>query len=398
MKIPFLDLTAQYESIKEEIDLAVKEVLSSCAFAGNFYVQRFEEQWASYCQCKHAIGVGSGTDALWFALLALGIGQGDEVVTVPNTSIATAEAISCCGATPIFVDIEETSFNMDPQKLEDFLRKNCIYAPSSGKIINKTTKRLVKAIIPVHLYGQTADMDPIMEIAREYGLAVVEDASQSHGALYKGKIAGSIGDVGCFSFSPGKNLGAYGEAGAVVTDNYEIINKIMMLRNNGQSEKYIHPVIGCNGRMDGIQGAVLSVKLRHLDNWTEMRRKAAALYNKKLNSTNGLKLPVETDPSSKHVYHIYTVCTKNRDFLMQYLLENDIFTGIHYPVPIHTQKAYQCLHYETGSFPVAEKIAEQIVSLPMFPEITEQQINHVANTVKNWIVANLEPQNKVAFM
>ncbi len=383
MKVPFLDLKAQYESIKEEINPAIQQVLDSCAFAGGPFVQQFEQQWASFCECSHAIGVGSGTDALWLALLALGIGQGDEVITVPNTFIATAEAISFCGATPVFVDIEETTCNMDPLKLRDFLEKHCTYTPSDGKIINKTSKGLVKAIIPVHLYGQTADMAPIMEIAQAHGLPVIEDASQSPGARYKGMVAGSIGDAGCFSFYPGKNLGAYGEAGAVVTQNEALAKKIRMLRDHGQPAKYMHEMIGWNGRMDGIHGAVLSVKLRHLERWTEARRRAAALYSQKLENVEGIKLPTEND-QSKHVYHIYAICTEKRDQLMQTLLENDIHTGIHYPVPIHLQKAYQYLNYEKGNFPIAEKSAEQILSLPMFPEITEQQIDHVARVIKTF--------------
>jgi dTDP-4-amino-4,6-dideoxygalactose transaminase len=387
MKVPFLDLKAQYESIKEEINLAIQNVLDTSAFAGGPFVQRFEEEWASFCRCKYAVGVGSGTDALWLALLALGVGQGDEVITVPNTFIATAEAISYCGATPVFVDVEESTSNMDPEKLKDFFENKCESAPSGGGIINKTSRQPVKAVIPVHLYGQVADMDPIMEIAGKYGLPVIEDASQSHGALYKGKTAGSIADAGCFSFYPGKNLGAYGEAGAVVTHDENLAQKIRILRDHGQPAKYVHTMIGWNGRMDGIQGAVLSVKLRHLDQWTEARRRAAMLYNEKLADIENIILPVEST-HCRHVYHIYSIRSKNRDHLMQYLQENDIFCGIHYPVPLHLQKAYQYLHHEKGSYPVAEKCAEEIVSLPMFAELTEEQIDHVADSIKNWVETN----------
>jgi dTDP-4-amino-4,6-dideoxygalactose transaminase len=383
MKVPFLDLKAQYESIKKEINPAIQEVLDSSAFAGGPFVKRFEDEWAAFCNCSHAVGVGSGTDALWFTLLALGIGQGDEVVTVPNTFIATAEAISFCGATPIFIDVEESTSNMDPEKLGDFLKNKCICAPSSQRIINKTSKRLVKAVIPVHLYGRMADMDPIMKVAGEYGLPVIEDASQAHGALYKGKVAGSIGDAGCFSFYPGKNLGAYGEAGAVVTNDEELAHKIRVLRDHGQQIKNIHSMIGWNGRMDGIQGAVLSVKLKHLNEWTDARRKAAMLYDRKLEKFSGLKIPAETS-DTKHVYHIYAVQTKNRDHLMQYLQENGITCGIHYPVPLHLQKAYRHISYKKGSYPVAEKSAGEIVSLPIFPELTELQIDHVADTIERW--------------
>jgi dTDP-4-amino-4,6-dideoxygalactose transaminase len=393
MKIPFLDLKAQYDSIKEEINPAIQQVLDTSAFAGGPFVQRFEEEWASFCHCEHAVGVGSGTDALWLALLALGIGQGDEVITVPNTFIATAEAISYCGATPVFVDVEESTSNMDPEKLRDFLENKCIYAPSSHNIINKTSKRLVKGIIPVHLYGQVADMDPIMEIAEKFGLPVIEDASQSHGALYKGKIAGSIGDAGCFSFYPGKNLGAYGEAGAVVTSNEELALKMKVLRDHGQQIKYIHSMIGWNGRMDGIQGAVLSVKLKYLNQWTEARRNVAELYNRKLKDIDSMKLPTENG-NSKHVYHIYAIRTTNRDNLIRFLQKNDIYCGIHYPIPLHLQKAYQYLHHEIGSFPVAEKCSEEIISLPMYPELTEPQIDHVANNIKKWLSESNEHKEK----
>jgi dTDP-4-amino-4,6-dideoxygalactose transaminase len=389
MIVPFLDLNVQYESINGEINQAIQQVFDSSAFVGGLFVERFEQQWASFCGCRHAVGVASGTDALWLVLLALGIGQGDEVITVPNTFIATAEAISSCGATPVFVDIEENSFNMDPQKLKDFLEKSCIYAPSSRMIINKTTKRLVKAIIPVHLYGQPADMEPIMEIARANGLPVVEDASQAHGASYRKKPTGTIGDAGCFSFYPGKNLGAYGKAGAVVTDNPELAQKIRILRDHGQPGRYLHTMIGWNGMMDGIQGAVLSVKLEHLNKWNESRRKAAVLYNKKLSQIGGLKLPIESG-QSRHVYNVYGVLAKNREHLMANLLKNNIHTRIHYPIPIHLQKAYQYLHYEKGSYPVAEKFAKQVLSLPIFPEMTETQIDHVAEGIKNWVDANQE--------
>ena len=389
MVVPFLDLNLQHESIKGEINQAVQQVFDSSAFVGGPFVERFEKQWASFCGCRHAVGVSSGTDALWMVLLALGIGQGDEVITVPNTFIATAEAISNCGATPVFVDIEENSFNMDPQKLKDFLEKSCIYAPSSRMIINKTTKRLVKAIIPVHLYGQPADMDPIMEIAGANGLPVVEDASQAHGASYKEKLAGTIGDAGCFSFYPGKNLGACGKAGAVVTDNPELAQKIRILRNHGRPGRYLHTMIGWNGMMDGIQGAVLSVKLEHLNKWNESRRKAAALYSEKLGQIGGLKLPIESG-QSRHVYNVYGVFTKNRDHLMTTLLKKNIHTRIHYPIPIYLQKAYQNLHYEKGSFPLAEKFAKHVLSLPIFPEITETQIDYVAESIKNWVDTNQE--------
>ena len=363
MKIPFLDLKAQYESIRDEIASALQQVLDNTAFAGGPYVEKFEKEFASFCQCESAIGVGSGTDALWMALLAIGIGQGDEVITTPNTFIATCEAISFCGAKPVFVDIDEQTYNMNPDLLED-------------AITPKT-----KAIIPVHLYGQTSDMDPIMEIAKAYGLFVVEDACQAHGAGYKGRRAGSIGDAGCFSFYPGKNLGAYGEAGAVVTNNEELAQKIRMFRDHGQAKKYKHCLIGWNGRMDGFQGAVLSLKLKYLLGWNEARRKNAQLYDELLTDVDHVITPVEED-YAKHVYHIYAIRAKNRDSLIRALGEKDISCGIHYPVPIHLQEAYKFLGYIKGNFPIAEKCANELLSLPMFPELSKEQIERVCHEIK----------------
>jgi dTDP-4-amino-4,6-dideoxygalactose transaminase len=299
--------------------------------------------------------VGSGTEALWLALLALGVGSGDEVITVPDTFIATAEAISYCGAKPVFIDVEPVTYNMDPAKLE-------------AAITEKT-----RAVIPVHLFGQMADMDPILTIARKHKLIVVEDASQAHGAEYKGKKAGSMGDLGCFSFYPGKNLGAYGEGGAVVTSNPEFDRKIRMLRDHGQDKKYYHGMIGWNARMDGIQGAVLSVKLRHLPSWNEARRKNAALYDGLLKEVNGISIPRKS-PDAQHVYHIYAIRVKNRDAMIAALAAKDIHCGIHYPIPLHLQEAYKSLGYREGAFPVAEKAASEFVSLPMYPELTKEQI------------------------
>jgi dTDP-4-amino-4,6-dideoxygalactose transaminase len=366
MKVPFLDLKSQYESIKDEINKAIQQVLDSCAFAGGPFVEKFEKEFAAFCQCKHCAGVGSGTEALWLSLLALGIGPGDEVITVSNTFIATAEAISFCGATPAFVDIDEHTYNMDPKKLEDYLKHRL--TPHTSHL-----KRKPKAIIPVHLFGQMADMDPIMEIAKKYGLLVIEDACQAHGAEYKGRRAGSIGDTGCFSFYPGKNLGAYGEAGAIVTNNAEVHKKIRMLRDHGQAKKYYHAMIGWNARMHGMQGAILSVKLRHLERWNEARRANARLYNSLLNSLDGVITPHEPD-YAKHVYHIYGIRVQNRDALINALAEKDVFCGIHYPVPVHLQEAYASLKLAKGTFPISEQCAEEYVSLPMFPELTKEQI------------------------
>ncbi len=375
MNVPFLDLKAQYLPIRDEIHAALDGVLDRTAFAGGPFVAQFEKEFAAFCGAEHAVGVGNGTDALWMALLGLGIGPGDEVITVPDTFIATAEAISYCGATPVFVDVEEKSYNMDPVKLEQYL---------TTRNSQPATRNRLKAVIPVHLFGQMSDMDPIMEIARKYGLLVVEDASQAHGALYNGKPAGSIGDAGCFSFYPGKNLGAYGEAGAVVTNDAALADKMRMLRDHGSAKKYYHQVVGWNARMDGFQGAVLSVKLKYLRQWNEGRRKNAALYGAHFAGFNGIVAPTEMS-YGKHVYHVYALRVKNRDALITALGEKGIGTNVHYPVPIHLQNAYEFLGLKPGSYPVAEKCASEFVSLPMFAELTEEQISYVSDAVKAYV-------------
>jgi dTDP-4-amino-4,6-dideoxygalactose transaminase len=362
MNVPFLDLKAQYARIRNEINPAIQEVLDSCAFAGGPFVDKFEQEWATYCGVKHAIGVGNGTDALWLALLSLEIGPGDEVITVPNTFIATAEAISLAGATPVFVDIDEKVYTMNPELLR-------------AAITPRT-----KAIIPVHIFGQMGDMDPIMEIARAHGLRVIEDACQAHGATYKGRKAGSVGDAAAFSFYPGKNLGAYGEAGAVTTNSGEIAGKIRMLRDHGQRSKYFHQVIGTNGRMDGLQGAILSVKLKYLDAWNTARRAAAADYVRRLSAIDGLVLPTEA-LYARHVFHVFALRVRNRDKVIKDLMGLQIHCGIHYPVPIHLQNAYIEMRLRKGIFPVAEGCAEEIVSLPIFAELTGGQIEYVARSI-----------------
>lgn len=363
MKVNFLDLKSQYKSIEKEVDAALKAVLEKTAFAGGPFVASFEENFATYCETDHCIGVSSGTAALWTALLALGVGPGDEVITVPNTFIATAEAVSLCGAKVVFVDIDPETCLMDPKQIE--------------KAITPKTK----AIIPVHLFGQMADMDAIMAIAKAKNLFVVEDACQAHGATYKGKKAGSIGDAGCFSFYPGKNLGAYGEAGAVTSHNTDLANAIKMIRDHGQSKKYYHDRVGWNGRMDGIQGAILDVKLTHLESWTEARRKNANLYNQYLNNIPGIILPKESD-TNRHVYHLYVIRTQQREAMLGYLKENEIYCGIHYPVPLHLTGAYENLGYAKGTFKKTEQAADEILSLPMFPELTEAQIQFIAEKIK----------------
>jgi dTDP-4-amino-4,6-dideoxygalactose transaminase len=366
MKVPFLDLKAQYLTIKEEIGEALQKVLDTTAFAGGPFVAEFEKSFAPYCQADQAVGVGNGTDALWVALIGLGIKPGDEVITAVNTFIATAEAISYCGAKPVFVDVETDTFNLDPAQIE-------------AAITPKT-----KAIIPVHLYGQMANMQPILDIAKKHGLFVIEDASQAHGAEYNGKRAGSLGDAGCFSFYPGKNLGAYGEAGAVVSNNAKAVEIMRMFRDHGQKQKYYHGMVGWNARMDGFQGAVLSVKLKHLPAWTEARRAHAKKYNELLANVSGVTLAKEQN-WAKHVYHIYPIFVEKRDELMKYLGEKGIATGIHYPIPLHLQEAYQELGYKAGQFPIAEHLAARQVSLPMFAELNDEQIEYVVSEIKQFM-------------
>jgi dTDP-4-amino-4,6-dideoxygalactose transaminase len=364
MKVPFLDLQAQYQSMRTEIARAIDSVLESSAFAGGPFVARFEEEFAAFCGCRHAIGVGSGTDAIWLALQALGVGPGDEVITVPSTFIATTEAISFCGAKPVFVDIEEPTFTMDPALFE-------------AAITPRT-----KAVIPVHLFGQTARMDPIIAIAKRHGLFVIEDACQAHGAEYRHAMAGSMGHAGCFSFYPGKNLGAYGEAGAVVTQDDTLARKIQMLRDHGQAKKYIHSLVGWNARMDGLQGAILSVKLRYLHAANEARRARASLYNRYLGGVDDVRLPAEAD-FAKHVYHIFALRVPERDAVLRTLTEKGIGCGIHYPIPLHLQEAYQSLGLKEGAFPVAEACAREFLSLPMFPELKQEQIEYVSGEVQS---------------
>lgn len=363
MNIPFLDLKAQYLALKDDIDAAIGAVLQKTAFAGGPFVEAFEEAFAAFCQSRYAAGVGNGTDALWLAMRAIGIGPGDEVITTANTFIATAEAISLCGAVPMFVDVCEDSYNMDPSKIE-------------GAITPRT-----RAIIPVHLFGQMADMDPILEIARRHHLVVIEDASQAHGATYQGRRAGSLGMVGCFSFYPGKNLGAYGEAGGVVSNDETIIRTIKRLRDHGQEKKYHHSEIGWNARMDGIQGAILSVKLNHLERGNALRRAHAALYDRQLAGVPGVVTP-RAMPYGEHVYHVYAIRTPARDAVMNELTQRGIGSNIHYPVPLHLQKAYAGLGWHEGAFPVSERCAREFLSLPMYPELSDTQLSTVADAIR----------------
>lgn len=377
MKVPFLDLKQQYNSIDDEILNEISKVIRDTAFSGGPFVSQFEKSFASFCENDYAIGVGSGTEALWLALMAFGIGPGDEVITTANTFIATAEAISLCGAQPVLVDIDEKTFNMDPSCLEEAISD------------------YTRAIIPVHLYGQMADMFPIMEIAKKHNLIVIEDSCQSHGARYHDHVAGSIGDAGCFSFYPGKNLGAFGEAGAVVTRHASIAEGIALLRDHGQPQKYHHKLIGMNSRMDGIQAAILNVKMKYLPNWNRLRAKAAWKYEQQLGEIEEILLPHETE-YGRHVYHIYAIRTANRNDFMDYLRDRDISCGIHYPIPVHLQEAYQFLGYRKGSFPVTEKCAAELVSLPMFPELTDLQIDYVCDEIANYVEIGAKKHRKSA--
>ncbi|MEO7725582.1 MAG: DegT/DnrJ/EryC1/StrS family aminotransferase [Chthoniobacterales bacterium] len=363
-KVPFLDLKAHHAPYREEFDEAIAEVIDSGAFAGGPVVTQFEQEYAAFCATRSAIGLGSGTEALWLALLACGVGPGDQVITVASTFMATAEAITYAGATPVFIDVSESTYTMDPAQLEQAL----------------TPK--TKAIIPVHLFGQAADMDPIMAFAREHGLFVIEDAAQAHGTLYKGQKAGSLGDVGCFSFYPGKNLGAFGEAGAVVTNDPTLDEKMRILRDHGQVRKYEHTMVGWNCRMDGIQAAVLRIKLTHLEEHNRARRRHAASYNRELAGLGEIVCPQEA-AYGEHVYHIYAVRVRERDKIMRSLEAKGIGCGIHYPTPVHLQKAYQHLGHAPGSLPVSERTSAEFLSLPMYPELTEDQLRVVTDAVKN---------------
>jgi dTDP-4-amino-4,6-dideoxygalactose transaminase len=364
--IPMLDLKAQYRSIKPEIDAAVAQVFESGQFVLGGEVAAFEREFAEFCGAAHAVAVNSGTSALQLALIASGVGPGDEVITVPFTFVATAAVVEYVGAVPVFVDIDPRTFTMNPAAIED-------------AISDRT-----KAIIPVHVFGQTADMDPIREVAARNGLAVVEDAAQAHGARYRGVRAGALGDFGCFSFYPTKNLGAAGEGGIVVTDDEGGAEQIRALRNWGERAKYEHAIRAFNARMDALQAAVLRVKLRHLAEWTDARRRIARRYDEAFEGM-GLQLPREME-YARHVYHLYTVRLADRDALQKSLAADGIGTGVHYPIPIHLQPAWADLGYAAGSFPEAERAAAEVLSLPVYPEMTDQQVEAVVGSVRRAMV------------
>jgi dTDP-4-amino-4,6-dideoxygalactose transaminase len=385
--IPFLDLVTPHVELEQELTAVFQKALRTAGFIGGPMVEEFEKAFAAFCNTGHSVAISSGTDALRFALMACGVKPGDVVVTVPHTFIATTEAISQAGALPEFVDIDEQTYNMDPEKLREYLENQC-QADASGKLISRRSGRPVTAIVPVHLYGQMADMDAILELAERYKLIVVEDACQAHGAEYFSRKhnrwmrAGSMGRAAAFSFYPGKNLGACGEAGAATTNDAAIAKTMKMLRDHGQAQKYYHDVEGYNGRLDSIQAGLLHVKLAHLSKWTTQRRERAAEYNRLLaDSQEFVAVPFE--PSwSKAVYHLYVVRTGDREGLMEHLKQANIGTGIHYPIPLHLQKAYASLNYRPGDFPISEKAAAEIVSLPMFPQLTAEQQRRVLDEIQ----------------
>lgn len=381
MTIPLVDLKAQYESIKQEIDAAISEVISKSAFIGGTFVESFEKAFAEYCNVKHCIGVGNGTDALFIALKVLGIGPGDEVIVPANSFIATSEAVTLTGAKVTFIDVDPKTYNMDPNKLEEFLR---------NRDSQHGTYKRPSAVIPVHLYGHPADMDSIMEIARKYDLKVIEDCAQAHGAEYKGRKVGSMGDMACFSFFPGKNLGAYGDGGAIVTNDDGLGLKARMYANHGRITKYDHEMEGVNSRLDGLQAAILNVKLRHLPEWTEKRRNNAYLYNELLKQTE-LITPYEME-GVKAVYHLYVVRIQNglRDKLQEYLKSKGISTGIHYPIALPNLKAYLYLGHKENEFPESTKASREILSLPMYPELKEYHIHQIAHTIRDFVSVNKE--------
>jgi dTDP-4-amino-4,6-dideoxygalactose transaminase len=369
MVVPFVDLKTQYHSIKDEIDAEIQDVLENCTFILGPKVKKFEEEFAKLHKAKYCLATSSGTDSLHLALLALDLSIDDEVLVPVNTFFATAEAVSLTGAKPVFVDCDSNYYNIDVAKIE-------------ASITNRT-----RGIIAVHLYGQPADLDPIMEIAERHNLWIIEDAAQAHCAEYKNRRVGTIGRIGCFSFYPGKNLGAYGEAGAVVTNDDDLYEKMRKIRDHGSDKKYHHELIGHNYRMEGIQGAVLSVKARYIEKWTEQRRRNAMLYSELLSEVPEVVIPREMEVV-RHVYHLYVIQVPRRNELQAFLSKNGISTGMHYPIPLHMQDAYKHLGYTTGSFPVAESQMDRILSIPMYPELKEIQIQYVVDKIKEFYSGN----------
>ena len=384
-EVPFLDLITPHREMQEELTRIFHETLGSAAFIGGRFVEEFETAFASFCEADHAIAISSGTDALRFALMASGVKPGDVVITVPNTFIATTEAISQCRAIPEFVDIDEATYNMAPVMLQRFLEMKCI-RDSTGALVSLRNGRPVTTIVPVHLYGQMADMDAIMALAEQYGLRIIEDACQAHGAEYysqrlgRSVKAGSIGQAAAFSFYPGKNLGACGEGGAVTTNDAAIARRVRMLRDHGQVEKYYHDVEGYNGRLDSMQAGFLRAKLFRLGEWNERRARHADAYTRGFAGDSSIGCP-HIHRGSKHVFHLYVVRISDRKGLMEHLRNHRIGSAIHYPVPLHQQKAYRSLNYQPGDFPVTEEVSSEILSLPMYPQLRSDQIERVIEAV-----------------
>lgn len=389
-KIPFLDLVTPHLELEDELTAVFLNAIRTGRFIGGSEVEEFEREFASFCEADCCAGVGSGTDALRFALIAAGVKPGEMAITVPNTFIATTEAISQVGAAIGFVDVDERTYNMDPARLKEYLETRCEVDQASGRPVNIATGRVVSAVVPVHLYGQMADMDPIMALAEKYNLIVVEDACQAHGAEYLSRVkgrrgrAGSIGRAAAFSFYPGKNLGACGEGGAVTTDDPEIARRVRMLRDHGQIKKYYHDIEGYNGRLDAIQAGILRVKLRHLSSWNEERKQIAYRYNELLAGLDGIILPHEPEWSSA-VYHLYVIRSAKRDELQSHLAERGITTGLHYPIPLHLQKAYEPADKWHADLSVSERVSRQILSLPMYPGLTLSQQQCVADGIRQCI-------------
>ncbi len=388
MKIPLVDLKAQYQSIKEEIDPAIHNVLDSCQFIMGEDVKKLEEEVAQYCQTKFGIAVASGTDALLLSLLACDVTEDDEVLTTPFTFIATTEAISKIGSQVVFIDIDPQTFNIDPVKIKEYIDKNCTVDESTKQLINIKTRKTVKAIIPVHLYGHPVDLGPMMELAKKYNLKVIEDCAQAIGAEFKDKKVGSLGDTGCFSFFPSKNLGGYGDGGMIVTDNEEIAAKIRMLRVHGCKTKYHHLVDGYNSRLDTIQAAVLRVKLKHLDQWHDLRNQKAKAYNELLDKAGLLvdqtvAVPYQAD-YARHVYYAYTLRVKQRDELVSHLKSQDIAAMVYYPVPLYLQEVYAHLGYKKNGFPVSERFSHEVISLPIYPELTREMQGYVVDKIREF--------------
>jgi len=393
--IPFLDLVTPHVELEPELTAVFQQVIRTAGFIGGPMVENFEKEFAAFCHTERAVAVNSGTDALRFALMAAGVKPGDVVVTVPNTFIATTEAISQAGALPEFVDIDERTYNMDSEKLREYLERKCT-RNTSGKLISQRSGRPVTTIVPVHLYGQMADMDAILELADRFGLFVVEDACQAHGAQYFSRkqnrwfTAGSMGRAAAFSFYPGKNLGACGEAGAVTTNDEALAAKIRMIRDHGQAKKYYHDVEGYNGRLDAIQAGILQVKLGYLAGWNHLRQQAAARYTDLLANQKGVTLPYQPT-TAKPVYHLYVVRVDDREGLRQHLADAGIGTGIHYPIPLHLQKAYAHLGFQAGSFPVTERVSGTILSLPMFPQLVSEQQKRIAEAIVPFLSLQAAP-------